>query len=72
MILRQQQQRCRQCSLTLDSGADASFRDLPMMDRPGTHKLLVVDALDDDASHGGVGSAAGLSPPSSAMHAGRP
>jgi hypothetical protein len=55
------------------SGADESFRDLPMMDRPGTHKLLVMDALDDAASHAGVGSAAGLYPPSSAMmHAGRP
>jgi hypothetical protein len=56
----------------MDSGADASFRDLPMMDRPGTHKLMVVDALDDDASHGGAGSAARLSRPSSSMHAGRP
>ena len=71
MILQQQQQRCRQCSLTLDS-ADASFHDLPTMGQPDTHKLLVVDALDDDASHGGAGSAAGLSPPLSAMHAGRP
>ena len=50
---------------------DASSGDLPMMDRQDIRKLLVENASDVDALHG-VDAVAGLSPPSSVSHAGRP
>jgi hypothetical protein len=51
---------------------DASFHVHPMMDRRGIRILPVAeDASDVDASHG-VAAVAGLSPPSSVLHAGPP